>query len=78
MAALDWGAVVDPQVLMAIDSYSLPGPIQSLIIDNDENALFAVLPNSSRLLKIDLVGKRTVGFLELGAESHSVVVMGER
>ena len=71
-------AVVDPQVLMAIDSYSLPGPIQSLIIDNDENALFAVLPNTSRLLKIDLVGKRTVGFLELGAESHSVVVMGER
>ena len=71
-------AVVDPKVLMAIDSYSLPGPIQSLIIDNEENALFAVLPQSGRLLKLDLVSKRPVGFLELGAESYSVVVMGER
>ena len=71
-------AVVDPKVLMPIDSYSLPGPIQSLIIDNEENALFAVLPQSGRLLKLDLVSKRPVGFMELGAESHSVVVMGER
>ena len=63
---------------MAIDSYSLPGPIQALIIDNEENALFAVLPKSGRLLKLDLVSKRPVGFLELGAESYSVVVMGER
>jgi DNA-binding beta-propeller fold protein YncE len=71
-------AVVDPKVLMAIDSYSLPGPIQSLAIDIEENALFAVIPKSGRLLKLDLVSKRPVGLLELGAESYSVVVMGER
>ncbi|RLB68355.1 MAG: hypothetical protein DRH08_01220, partial [Deltaproteobacteria bacterium] len=71
-------AVVDPKALMAIDTYLLPGPVQALVIDNGENALFAMLPQSRRLLKLDLVSKRQLGVLELEAESHAVVVMGER
>ena len=71
-------AVVDPKILMAIDSFTLPGPIQSLTIDYEENSLFALLPQSRRLLKIDLVSKRLLGFLPLETASHTVVVMGGR
>ncbi|MBE0574973.1 MAG: YncE family protein [Desulfuromonadales bacterium] len=72
-------AIVDPRVLMAIDTFSMPaGLIQSMTIDKDENALFAVMPQQNRLLKFDLISKRQIGSLELGAVSHAVVVMGER
>lgn len=72
-------AVVDPRsALMLIDSYSLPDAVQHLIIDNEENALFAVLPQGGKLQKIDLVSKQPLGSLELEKGSHAVAVMGER
>ncbi len=72
-------AVVDPRSMMAIDSFTLPAePIRAMTIDNEENALFAVLPQSGRLLKLDLISKKVLGQLELGAGGHAVVVMGER
>lgn len=71
-------AVVDRRALMAIDYYRLSGPVQSLTIDFEENALFALLPQSRRLLKIDLVSKRLLGRLEVEAAGHAVVVMGGR
>jgi DNA-binding beta-propeller fold protein YncE len=69
-------AVVDPRALMAIDSYRLPGPVQSLAIDYEENTLFALLPQSRHLLKIDLVSRRLIGRLELESAGHTVLVMG--
>ena len=71
-------AVVDPNALMPIDTFVLPGPVRAMAIDNVENVLFAMLPQSRRLLKIDLVSKRQLGVLTLGSESHAVIVMGER
>ncbi len=71
-------AVVDPEILTAIDSIRLPGPIQALAIDYEENSLLALLPQSRRLFKIDLVSKRLIGFLPLESASHAVVVMGGR
>lgn len=64
---------------MAIDTFSLEGgPVQDLSIDNEENTLFAVLPQRGELAKIDLVSKQVLGRLELGISSSAVVVMGER
>lgn len=71
-------AVVDPRSLMVIDSFSLSGPVQHLTIDNEENALFAVMPGKGILQKIDLVSKQPRRELELERDSHAVVVMGER
>jgi hypothetical protein len=72
-------AVVDPRsALMLIDSFSLPGAVQHLTIDNEENAIFAVLPKSGTLRKVDLVSKQPMGSLELENGSHAVAVMGER
>jgi YVTN family beta-propeller protein len=71
-------AVVDPRALMSIDSYTLPCPVQSIAFDYEENALFALLPQSRQLLKIDLVSKKLIDRLELEAAGHAVVVMGGR
>lgn len=71
-------AVVDPRSLMAIDNYAVGEPAQQLTIDNEENAMFVVLPESRQLIKIDLVSKRELGRLELNTGSGAVVVMGER
>jgi DNA-binding beta-propeller fold protein YncE len=72
-------AVVDPRSAMAIDAYALPPePVRALTIDHEENALFAVLPQTGRLLKIDLVSKQLLGQLQLESGAHAVVVMGER
>lgn len=72
-------AVVDPRAAIAIDTFTLPPePVQALAIDNEENALFAVLPKSRILLKVDLVSKRELGRLELAGDGHAVAVMGER
>ena len=72
--------MIDPRALIAIDSYTLlpPGPVQDLTIDNEENTLFAVLPQSGSLVKVDLVSKKVLGRLELDIGSYAVVVMGER
>ena len=72
-------AVVDPRSAMAIDSFTLPPEaVASITIDHEENALFAVLPQSGRLFKVDLVSKRILGSLNLEDGSRTVVVMGER
>ena len=71
-------AVVDPRSLMAIDHFFLDGMISNLTIDNEENALFAVLPEQNQLVKIDLVSKHKLGRLELETGANAVVVMGQR
>lgn len=72
-------AVVDPRSSIAIDAFALPTePVQALTIDNEENALFAVQPQSAALFKVDLVSKRVLGRLELAGDGHAIVVMGER
>ncbi|MFH1216990.1 MAG: YncE family protein [Pseudomonadota bacterium] len=72
-------AVVDPRsAFMLIDSFSLPGPVQHLTIDNEENALFAVLPQKGTVQKIDLVSKQPLGRLELENGGYAVSIMGER
>jgi DNA-binding beta-propeller fold protein YncE len=71
-------AVVDPRSLMAIDSYQLPAAVADMTIDNEENALFVVLPSLSKLLKLDLISKKELGRAELELDNRAVVVMGER
>jgi len=72
-------SVVDPRALIAIDRFpSLKGTVQDLTIDNEENAIFVVLPQLEQLVKIDLISKQILGRLILGTDSHAVVIMGER
>ncbi len=71
-------AVIDPASSMFIDTFRVSGKPRFMAIDGDENTLFAVLPDLQQIQKLDLVSKRTSGFIEVEQGAYAVVVMGER
>ena len=71
-------SVVDPTSLMRIDRFRTRGNAVSLAIDDDENSLFVVLPDSATIQKIDLVSKKIKGEIEVEEGGYAVVLMGER
>jgi DNA-binding beta-propeller fold protein YncE len=71
-------AVVDPSLLMPIDRFRVKGNVASLGIDNDENSLFAVLPDSNTIQKMDLISQNVSGVIEVEEGCHAVVLMRER
>jgi YVTN family beta-propeller protein len=71
-------AIVDPSSLMPIGMFKVRGKVASLGIDNDENSLFAVLPGSNTIQKMDLVGQNVSGVIEVEEGCHAVVLMSER
>jgi DNA-binding beta-propeller fold protein YncE len=71
-------SVLDPSSLLPIDRFRIDEKVEFLAIDNDQNSLFVVLPDSATIQKIDLISKKLRGVIEVGAGSHAVVLMGER
>jgi DNA-binding beta-propeller fold protein YncE len=71
-------AVVDPSLLIPIDRFRVRGNVASLGIDNDENTLFAVLPDSNRIQKMNLISQDVSGVIEVEEGCHAVVLMRER
>jgi YVTN family beta-propeller protein len=71
-------SVVDPFSSMAIDAIQVEGKASFITIDEDENSLYAVLPDKKTLQKIGLTSKQNVAELEAGDEPNSVVLMKER
>lgn len=71
-------SIVDPSQGIVIDSFELNGPVAHMTIDNEDNTLFALLPDNSEVQKIDLVSKKLLGVLNVGKGVSSVAVMGEK
>jgi DNA-binding beta-propeller fold protein YncE len=71
-------AVIDPSVSMPISTFRVKGNAAFLEIDNDENSLFVVLPGSNMIQKMDLVGQKVSGVIEVEEGCHTTVLMGER
>jgi DNA-binding beta-propeller fold protein YncE len=71
-------SVVDPTSLLPIDRFRLDGHAAYLAIDNDENSLLVVLPERRAVQKLDLVGKRLEGEIDVAEGGYAVVLMGER
>jgi len=71
-------AVINPLASMFVDSFKVRGDVVFVNIDNDQNALFAVLPESNTLQKLDLGSKRDLGVIELEEGAYAVSIMGER
>lgn len=71
-------AVVDPQAGFPIDNFKVGGEVIDLTVDQEENTLFVVTGSEALLEKFDLISKRKMAILELGACSYGVNVMGER
>jgi YVTN family beta-propeller protein len=71
-------SVLDPSSLLPIDRFRMNEKVDFLAIDNDQNSLFVVLPDSATIQKLDLISKKLRGVIEVGAGSYAVVLMGER
>jgi YVTN family beta-propeller protein len=71
-------AIVDPSLLMPIGMFKVRGNVAFLGIDNDENSLFAVLPDSNRIQKMNLISQKASGVIEVEEGCHAVVLMRER
>lgn len=71
-------AVVDPQVDLPIDSFTTRGEVLDIVVDVEQNSLFILSGGDGALEKYDLVSKKRLAVLDLGAASHEVALMGER
>lgn len=70
--------VIDPSSLIFIDRIPVEGGVGYLAIDSEENALFALVPEEKKLLKLNFVSKRVISAIEVGEGAYAVVIMGER
>jgi DNA-binding beta-propeller fold protein YncE len=71
-------AIIDPSSLMSMDMFMVYSNAVFLSIDDEENALFVVLPQEKAIQKLNLISKRLLGTIEVADESYAVVLMGER
>ena len=71
-------AVIDPSLSIPIDSFRIDGNAAFLGIDADENSLFVVLPDRRAIRKMNLIGQKVSGVVEVEEACHAVVMMGER
>jgi len=70
--------VIDPSSLMSIDAFVTRSNVVFLSIDDEENALFVVLPGRRQVRKLNLTSKRLEGTVEIADGGYAVVLMGER
>jgi DNA-binding beta-propeller fold protein YncE len=71
-------AVVDPSLLMPIDTFRVAGNSVFLNIDDDQNSLFVVSSDNKTIQKLDLISQRVSGVIEVEEGCYAVVLMGER
>jgi DNA-binding beta-propeller fold protein YncE len=71
-------SVIEPSLSTPIDRFRVDGRVVWSTIDNEENALFVVLPDSKRIWKMDLISQKLLGSIEVEEGCYGVVVMGER
>ena len=70
--------IVDSSSSIFIDTIKTGGAVAFMTIDNEENTLFAVMPDRKILQKINLTSKKIIAEINLPEGAHAVVVMGER
>lgn len=71
-------SVVDPSSLILIDTINVGGSAGFITIDDEENAIFVLLPDRGSLQKVNLVSKKLIGEIDVEKGAYAVSVMGER
>ena len=71
-------AVFDPFSLLPIDYLEVSGAVTWMAIDDAENALFILLPESHSVEAIHLTTKKPLGGFSVGAQPRVLALMGER
>jgi hypothetical protein len=70
--------VYDPFSFIPVDSVQLPDSAGEMAIDDAENALFVLLPETRSLAVVDLNRRRLLSVLDLGDGPRMCALMGER
>ena len=73
-----WLAVFDPLSFMPLDHVEMPGSATYMVIDDAQNALFALLPDSASIAIVDLNMRRTAAVLDVGEQPPVIALVGER
>lgn len=68
----------DPQSFFPVDSIQAETGITYMTIDNDENNLYIVLPETRRLMVVNLISKKAAADIDVGEGPYWVTLMGER
>ena len=71
-------SVIDPSSSMLIDKIKTGGPVSYMTLDDEENMLFALIPDKKILQKVNLTSKKIIGQIDTGEGPYAVVVVGER
>ena len=70
--------VYDPFSFIPVDAVDLPDAAGEMVIDDAENVLFVVLPETRSLAAVDLNRRRLLSVLDLGDGPRTCALMGER
>lgn len=71
-------SIIDPSASIFIDNIKTGGAVAFMTIDDQENTLFALIPELNLLRKISLTSRKIISELDTGDGAYAVVVMGER
>lgn len=70
-------AILDPATSIVLDSIAVDGTPSFMAIDNEERALFVVLPDIRKILKVNLVSRKVLSEMALVSGVFELAVMGE-
>ncbi len=70
--------VYDPFSFIPVDSVDLPDAAGEMAIDDAENTLFVILPETRSLAVVDLNRRRLLSIIDLGDGPRTCALMGER
>jgi hypothetical protein len=70
--------VYDPNALVPVDTIKLRRGVSYLTIDDEENRLYGVSPETRSVVIVSLADRRGVSEIDVGEGPCWVAVMGER
>lgn len=70
--------VYDPVARVPVSRFDLPGAVSWLAIDDERNALVALMPGRRKVVFLDLTTGRRLGSLDVDAEPWAITLVGQR
>ena len=71
-------SVVDSTIQAAIDTIQVGGSVESMVISDEENFLFALVPRQNALKKVNLTSKEVRAKIDLPEQGYAVALAGAR
>lgn len=71
-------AVIDPTIRSYIDSIQVGGLVEDMVISDEGNFLFALLPRQNTVKKVNLTSKEVMAGIELAGEGYGIALVGAR